>query len=81
VLPGTGIVIPTLNLDGLYVYLNGQSGYLMNGLYIDALGGEINIVGAPAPEASTYALMLIGFAGLGLGAVHRKRNRLGAAFA
>jgi hypothetical protein len=79
VLPGGSSIIPTLNLENLHAYLEGV-GALTNGLYVDAYGGEINVIGAPAPEASTYVMMLVGFAGLSLGAVHRKRNRLGSAF-
>ncbi len=78
---GGADVIPTLDLEGLHAYLEGSPGYLKDGLYVDSLGGEINITGAPTPEAATITMILLGFAGLSLGAARRRKNRLDATFA
>jgi hypothetical protein len=78
VIPGNANIIPTLNLDDLFAYLQGSNGYLMDGLYTDPYGGEINIIGAPVvavPEESTWAMMLLGFAGVGYAGFHRNRKR------
>ncbi len=80
-LPGANVTIPTLNLGGLFAYdLTCPTGekechtYLTDGLYTDAKGGEINIIGAPTPtpEPATLALFGTGLAGLGL---LRRRRR------
>ena len=36
--------------------------------------GDLSIAGSPAPEPSTSAMMLLGFAGLGFGAIASARN-------
>jgi PEP-CTERM motif len=76
VTPGSGNVIPTLNLMGIEAFLLtqvGNGGFLYNGLYTDANGGEINIIGAsPAPEPAALLLFGSGLAGLAL--VRRRRR-------
>jgi hypothetical protein len=76
VTPGSGHVIPTLNLMGLEAFLptqSGSGGFLYNGLYTDPNGGEVNIIGAsPAPEPAALLLFGSGLAGLAL--VRRRRR-------
>lgn len=65
--------IPTLNLDGISVFIQGF-GTLYNGLYTDPNGGQINVIGgspAPAPEPAAMLLFGSGLAGLAL--VRRRR--------
>jgi len=66
----------TLNLDGLYAYLQGY-GLLQDGIYTDANGDLVDVIGAPVsavPEASTWAMMVVGFLGVGFVA-YRRKNR------
>jgi hypothetical protein len=66
----------TLNLDGLYAYLQGY-GLLQDGIYTDANGDLVDVIGAPVsavPEASTWAMMVVGFLGVGIVA-YRRKNR------
>jgi hypothetical protein len=81
VVPGKNVTIPTLNLGGLYAYdLTCPTGealchtWLMNGLYTDANGGEINIIGAPAPTPEPATLALFGTGLLSLGLLRRRRR-------
>jgi hypothetical protein len=63
-----------LNLDGLNAYLQGY-GLLQDGFYTNANGTVVDIVGAPVaavPEASTWAMMVLGFFGVGFIAYRRK---------
>jgi hypothetical protein len=44
----------------------------LDGLHTGANGCLYDVIGAPVPEASTYAMMAFGFAGLGLAGLGRK---------
>jgi hypothetical protein len=72
----------TLNLDGLSAYLQGY-GALHDGYFQSANGDWVLITGAlsAAPEASTWAMMLMGFAGLGLARYRRRAKGTRATFA
>jgi hypothetical protein len=66
--PGTD----TLNLNGIYAYLQGY-GQLQNGLYTDAQGDQINIIGAPlAAVPEPAGLAVLGLTSLGF--ARRGRN-------
>jgi fibronectin-binding autotransporter adhesin len=66
--------IPTLNLDGIEAFLSNH-GFLYNGLYTDANGGEVRIIGAsPAPEPAAMLLFGSGLAGLALVRLRRRRR-------
>jgi hypothetical protein len=67
-----------LNLDGLDAYLQGY-GLLQNGVYTDANGDLVLIIGAPSgvsavPEPSTWAMLILGFLGIGFMAYRRKNH-------
>jgi hypothetical protein len=69
-----GVGTATLNLDGIFAYLQGY-GQLQNGLYTDALGDQITIIGAPVaavPEPASVAILGLGLTGIGF---MRRRNR------
>jgi hypothetical protein len=71
-----------LNLDGLNAYLQGY-GLLQDGFYTNANGTVVDIVGASVaavPEPSTWAMMVVGFLGVGFVA-YRRRNKLAFRFA
>jgi hypothetical protein len=70
VTPGSG-VIPTLDLNNHLGYVLGGTSYLVNGLYTDSQGREVNIINA-APEPATLALFGTGLLGLGL--MRRRRH-------
>jgi fibronectin-binding autotransporter adhesin len=69
--------VGTLNLEGIAAFLLGY-GPLVDGLYTDPNGGQINIIGAATilgqsvPEPSTIALLGIGLLGLAL--LYRRRT-------
>ena len=69
----------TLNLDGLYAYLQGY-GLLHNGFYTNANGTVVDIIGAPVtPVPPALPLFATGLVGLYLFArrSRRNQNRLG----
>jgi fibronectin-binding autotransporter adhesin len=70
----------TLNLDGLSAYLQGY-GLLKNGIFTDANGNLVDIVGAPVPvpEPATITMMLAGFSSLYLLAVRRRKSEVARA--
>jgi hypothetical protein len=69
----------TLNLDGLSAYLQGY-GPLQNGIFTDANGNLVDIVGAPVPEPATITMMLTGFSSLlCLAAVRRRKSEIARA--
>jgi hypothetical protein len=71
----------TLNLDGLSAYLQGY-GLLQNGIFTDANGNLVDIVGAsaPVPEPATITMMLTGFSSLlCLAAVRRRKSEIARA--
>jgi hypothetical protein len=74
---GTSTTIAgTLDLMGFNGYLAGL-GALMDGIYTDMNGNLVNIVDAPVaavPEPSTWAMMAIGFIGLGFSFRQRRRK-------
>ncbi len=78
VTPGSGHVIPTLNLMGIEAFLltqSGNGGFPVQRPLHRPNGGEINIIGAsPAPEPAALLLFGSGLAGLAL--VRRRRRRL-----
>ena len=62
----------TLNLDGLSAYLQGY-GPLQNGIFTDANGNLVDIVGAPVPEPPAWSMIGVGGVAL-LGIILRKRR-------
>ena len=72
-LSGTGLQQFTFNWAGVdYIAITGGSGYYINDIQVN------QPVVAAVPEPSTWAMMLLGFAGLGF-AFHRSRRKLAAA--
>lgn len=66
----------TLNLDDIHAYLQGY-GALRDGLFTDSNGDLVNIIGAPVPEPSTWAMVLAGFSSLFLaGALRRRKSAI-----
>jgi hypothetical protein len=65
----------TLDLDGFNAYLAGY-GMLVVGYFQDSNGDYVNVVNSVAavPEPSTWAMMAIGFVGLGFSFRQRRRK-------
>ena len=49
------------------------SGYLDRGQFLGGYTGSISAVAAPVPEPETYAMLMLGLAGVGFAA--RRRNK------
>ncbi len=62
-----------LGVNGTYVYAINNEGEI-GGTYIDGSGDWHAFVATPVPEASTWAMMLAGFAGLGFTALRSRRQ-------
>ncbi len=62
---------------GVYTYTWGTGAHADS--YTIDIGDSVGVASAPVPEASTWVMMLAGFAGLGAGALLRhRRTRLSA---
>jgi fibronectin-binding autotransporter adhesin len=71
----------TLNLDGINAYLQGY-GALQDGIFTDSNGDLVDVIGASVsavPEPSTWAMMALGFFGVGFMA-YRKHKGEGQRF-
>jgi hypothetical protein len=64
-----------LGVDGTFPIGVNKYGDI-SGYYADAFGNFQAFVAAPAPETSTWAMMLTGFAGLGFVRYRASRSRL-----
>lgn len=76
---GVATLIASGGTRGDYVGVDGNDGTLFltqtNEVYKLGCGPDCGFVGTPAvPEASTWAMMLIGFAGVGCMGFHRRRR-------
>ena len=69
----------TLDLNDIHAYLQGY-GALHDGLYTFSNGDLVNIVGAPTPEPSTWAMLGMGFLGVfSAGALRRRKSAIAMA--
>jgi hypothetical protein len=84
-----GTVLQTAFANSADSWQSGLSGYLAPGYYTTGVISDVDpefsidfttpVIGGAVPESSTWAMMLLGFAGVGFMAYRRKRNSVLAA--